>query len=152
MQDGGVAEFLTSMSGEIFDRLTAAGLLASVVDGPSTASDAFYEGVRVGAERALGLGALLFGARARVIRGELRRADGASYLRGVLIGADIADARVLFPMLGAASVPLVGSAPVVELYGAAMQSLGLASHGVESRDAIRHGFVALDRLSQEHPA
>jgi len=152
MQDGGVAEFLTSMSGEIFDRLTAAGLLASVVDGPATASPAFFEGVHAGAQRALGLGALLFGARARVIRGELQRADGASYLRGVLIGADIADARVLFPRLGDASVPLVGAAPVVELYGAAMAVLGLASHGVESRNAIRHGFVGLDRLRQACPA
>lgn len=152
MQDGGVAEFLTSMSGEIFDRLTAAGLLASVVDGPATASPAFFEGVHAGARRALGLGALLFGARARVIRGELPRAEGASYLRGVLIGSDIADARALFPRLGDASVPLVGAAPVVELYGAAMAVLGLASHGVESRNAIRHGFVALDRLRQSCPA
>ncbi|PZU16755.1 MAG: hypothetical protein DI589_27005, partial [Shinella sp.] len=88
LQGGAVASFLTAMSGEVFDRLTAAGLLASVVDGPAEDGPAFLDGLLQGHRSGLGLGSLLFGARARVIRGELPRRDGASWLRGVLIGAD----------------------------------------------------------------
>lgn len=146
IEEGKVQEFITAMSGEIFDRLTAAGLLASVVDGPAVVGPAFFDGVRNGAERESGLGTQLFGARARVIRGDLKRSEGASYLRGLLIGSEVADARSLFPQLSRASVPLVGASHVVELYGAALDALGISSHGVESRNAISHGFLALDSL------
>ncbi|MGO4611536.1 2-dehydro-3-deoxygalactonokinase, partial [Variovorax sp. 2RAF20] len=61
MDGGRVREFSTAMSGEIFDRLTAAGLLASIVDGPAHVSPAFFDGVRAGVRRDTGLGTLLFG-------------------------------------------------------------------------------------------
>lgn len=146
IKDTQVHEFVTSMSGEIFDRLTAAGLLASVVDGPAVIGPAFFEGVQNGSRRETGLGTQLFGARARVIRGDLQRSQGASYLRGLLIGSEVADARALFPQLAQASIPLVGAEQVVELYAAALEALGLASHCVASRHAICHGFLALDSL------
>ena len=143
MEHGRVAEFMTAMSGEIFDRLTAAGLLASIVDGPAGAGEAFRDGVRNGYSGALGLGTLLFGARAKVIRGELARADGASYLRGMLIGAEIADAIALFPEAAHATVPLVGSGPVCALYAEALAIVGLAGQGVDARGASVDGFHAL---------
>ncbi len=145
MHDGRVSEFMTTMSGEIYDRLTGAGLLASIIDGPSTDGPAFREGVRTGATRALGLGALLFGARARVIRGVLERADASSYLRGLLIGAEIADALNLYPDARVAPVPLVGSAAVCALYQAALHEMGVVSRVVASSDAIARGFVEIDR-------
>lgn len=144
MHDGRVAEFITAMSGEIYDRLTAAGLLASIVEGTAVDGPAFREGVRTGASRALGLGALLFGARARVIRGVLERADASSYLRGLLIGAEIADALDLYPDARSATVPLVGSAAVCALYGAALDEMGVASRMVPSSDAIARGFAEID--------
>jgi len=143
MEGGRVAEFMTAMSGEIFDRLTAAGLLASIVDGPAAAGDVFRDGVRNGYGGALGLGTLLFGARAKVIRGELARADGASYLRGLLIGAEIADARALFPEAAHATIPLVGSGPVCALYAQALSIVGLEGQGVDARGASVDGFHAL---------
>jgi 2-dehydro-3-deoxygalactonokinase len=144
MHDGRVAEFITAMSGEIYDRLTAAGLLASIVEGAGVDGPAFRAGVRTGASRALGLGALLFGARARVIRGVLERADASSYLRGLLIGAEITDALDLYPDARSATVPLVGSAAVCALYGAALDEMGVASRVVASSDAIARGFGEID--------
>ncbi|HEY5803385.1 MAG TPA: 2-dehydro-3-deoxygalactonokinase [Lysobacter sp.] len=146
MDGGRVREFSTAMSGEIFDRLTAAGLLASIVDGPAHASPAFFDGVRAGVRRDTGLGTLLFGARAAVIRGDIKRSEGASYLRGLLIGSEVADARALFPELAEASIPLVGTGPVCALYAAALTELGIDSHAVESREAIAQGFAAMHAL------
>lgn len=151
LREGAVVSFLTAMSGEVFDRLTAAGLLASVVDGPAEAGPAFLDGLRHGHGGALGLGSLLFGARARVIRGELPRRDGASWLRGVLIGAELADVQRLWPAVLAAPVPLVGAAPVCALYTHALQALGGQSQMIPSHDAVTRGFLALHRATLEQP-
>jgi len=144
IEGGRVVEFMTAMSGEIYDRLTAAGLLASIVEGPSVDGVAFRDGVRTSASRTLGLGALLFGARARVIRGLLPKANASSYLRGLLIGSEIADALALFPQPRGRAMPLVGSPAVCALYGAALDELGIASRAVASSDAIARGFAEID--------
>ncbi|VXC61984.1 2-dehydro-3-deoxygalactonokinase [Massilia sp. 9I] len=141
--DGQLQDFFTSMSGEMFDRLTSSGLLASIVEGEAQAGDAFFEGVRLGGERALGLGTLLFGARARVIRGQLARSDAASFLRGLLIGAEIADALAIHPALAGARLPLIGSGPVCRLYAAALEAVGVQGCFVDSREACLRGFSAV---------
>lgn len=146
LRDGRVHDFMTAMSGEIHDRLSAAGLLASVVEGPGHDGPAFETGVRSAAARTLGLSALLFGVRARVIRGLLERADASAYLRGLLIGSEIADALTLFPELRTATVPLVGSAPVCALYRAALAALDIASQPVASADAVVRGFAGIHAL------
>lgn len=144
VSDSRVVDFLTCMSGEIFDRMTAAGLLALIVDGEARAGPVFARAVRLGFARALGLGALLFGARARVIRGDLARDDAASHLRGVLIGAEIADAQALFPALADVEIPMVDSSAVCQLYGAALDELGIAHRAIDAKDACTRGFLALD--------
>lgn len=143
LQDGAVVEFMTAMSGEIFDRLTAAGLLASVVDGPAAEGAAFSAGLRAGHDSGLGLGTLLFGARARVIRGELPRREGASYLRGLLIGAELADVRRQWNPPADVPVPLIGAAPVCALYARALAELGGSGVQILSHDASLRGFLAL---------
>lgn len=145
---GKLLDFFTSMSGEMYDRLTAGGLLASIVEGEAHEGEAFYEGVRLGSERALGLGTLLFGARARVLRGRLARSEAASFLRGLLIGSEIADALAMHPGLKDAQVPLIGSGPVCQLYAAALAHLGVRSSYVDSRLACLMGFGALHRVAK----
>lgn len=139
--DGRVEEFMTAMSGEIFDRLTAQGLLASIVGAPASPNAAFEEGVRVASSGRLGLGTLLFGARAKVIRQTLARDDAASYLRGLLIGAEIADARALYAPAGV--VTLVGHNLVCSMYARALSLLGIESSVVDAADATTRGFAAL---------
>jgi len=142
--DGRIGEFMTAMSGELHDRLAAAGALSSVVSGPGTDGPAFRQGVRTAASRRLGLSSLLFGVRARVIRGALPAADASGYLRGVLIGAEIADALQLFPQLRDTRVPLVGSTAACGLYRAALEELGIAAEVVPSADAVVRGFHEID--------
>jgi 2-dehydro-3-deoxygalactonokinase len=149
LQGGAVLEFVTAMSGEIFDRLTAAGLLASVVDGPAEPGPAFEQALRIAHDSGMGLATLLFGARARVIRGALPRRDGASWLRGLLIGAELADVRRLWPDAFAQVLPLVGAAPVCALYAHALRTLGSDARAVDAHGAVTRGFVALDRAAEQ---
>ncbi len=155
LRDGRVESFMTAMSGELFDRLAGGGLLASILEGPGAVGPAFADGLRAGAQGPLGLGALLFGVRARVIRGMLDRAESSSYLRGLLVGAEIGDAMGLFVTIGEGSarasqrpaLPVVGSGPVVALYRAALEELGIASQAVASADAVVKGFSAIHAMA-----
>lgn len=145
---GRVVDFFTAMSGEIFDRLTAQGLLASIVDGEAADGAAFREGVATGAARKLGLSTLLFGARARVVRGALARSDAGSYIRGLLIGSEIADALAAYPDLAAANVPLIGSGLPSRLYSAALAANAIGSRIIDSREACLRGFRTLHEARQ----
>lgn len=151
---GCITGFFTSMSGEMYDRLTAAGLLASIVEGEASDGPAFQDGVRAALGRKLGMATLLFGARARVIQGLLSKQDAASYLRGLLIGSEIADARAMLPDLGRAPVPLIGNGPLCKLYRSALETIGASSYFVDSRQACICGFSALHeaRIGQGSPA
>lgn len=143
LEGGRIVDFFTAMSGEIYDRLTQQGLLASIVEGEAVAGEAFQAGVATGRARRLGLGTLLFGARARVMRGDLARGESASYIRGLLIGAEIADAFDACPGLADAPVPLIGNEALSRLYASALASVGVESRVVASREACLQGFRAL---------
>lgn len=145
---GRVIDFFTAMSGEIFDRLAAQGLLASVIAGEASDGAAFRAGLATGQARKLGLGSLLFGARARVVRGALARADAGSYVRGLLIGSEIADALAAYPDLARTSIPLIGSGAPSRLYAAALAANGIGSRIIDSREACVRGFRVLHEASR----
>jgi len=146
LENGRVVDFFTSMSGEIFDRLTTQGLLSSIVDGEAADGPVFLKGVSAGRARHLSLGTLLFGARAQVVRGALAKSDAASYIRGLLIGSEIADAMSVYPTLGDGVIPLVGNRPLCHLYASALGAAGVSSELIESRAACLRGFRALHEM------
>ncbi len=146
LENGRVVDFFTSMSGEMFDRLTASGLLASIVDGEAADGPVFLRGVATGRARQLGLGTLLFGARAQVVRGVMTKADAASYIRGLLIGSEIADALAVYPMVRDNLVPLIGNTALCRLYASALAAAGVRSETIDSRAACLRGFRALHEL------
>ena len=139
-------DFFTRMSGEIFDRVTAKGLLASIVEGEAKEGPAFDKGVSAGRARRLSLGTLLFGARAQVVRGVLAKPDAASYIRGVLIGSEIADALGVYPTLSESVIPLIGNRALCHLYASALRTAGVSSELIESRAACLRGFRALHEI------
>jgi 2-dehydro-3-deoxygalactonokinase len=146
LQEGRVVDFFTSMSGEMFDRLTANGLLASIVDGEAADGPVFLRGVTLGRARQLGLGTLLFSARAQVVRGVLAKAEAASYIRGVLIGSEIADVLAVYPGVRDGVVPLIGNNALGRLYASALGAAGIRSEAIDSRTACLRGFRALHEL------
>jgi 2-dehydro-3-deoxygalactonokinase len=143
IEDGRIADFFTAMSGEIFDRLTLQGLLASVVEGEAVEGDAFHAGIAAGKSRSPGLATQLFGVRAKVVRGDLQRSESASYLRGLLIGSELADALDVSADFGKAQIPLNGNGPLSRLYAAALASIGLESRFIPSGEACLKGFRAI---------
>lgn len=148
LADGGLSDFFTSMSGEIIDRLTTQGLLASIVEGEADCGAAFDDGLEQGFAGEVGLATALFGARARVMRGRLERRDTASYLRGLLIGAELRDAGRLIALGAADRVAIIGNAALTRLYARALEWLNIATHVVSSREACIAGFRALDRAAR----
>ncbi|MET7247873.1 2-dehydro-3-deoxygalactonokinase [Methylobacterium sp. EM32] len=111
---GRIAGFTTSMTGEAFAALSGHTILGRMMTGPAEVGPAFEAGVARSAEGG-GLLHHLFGTRALGLFGRLAPEDAASYLSGLLIGHDVAAA-----MTEPALVRLVGSGPLMALYGRAI--------------------------------
>jgi 2-dehydro-3-deoxygalactonokinase len=145
-----IVDFFSSMSGELYDRLIDKGMLASVIEGEARVGEVFMRGVRRGASEGRGFGRLLFSVRASVIRGRLPRSESASYARGLLIGAEIADA-LGHEVTDALRAPLwlLGNPALCALYAAGLAHFGIESRIYNGADALSAGFRALDAFAQE---
>lgn len=144
VDDGGVVSFRTFVTGELFAAIRDHTLLGAFARqtpaGP--ANSAFAPGVQRGAEAArgengAGLIGTLFGARTLPLMGKLPETDAADWLSGLLIGAEIAEARRLFPD----GTPLLAGAPaLVERYLAAFMALGESAMSAPPGAAARGLF------------
>jgi len=146
-RDGNIVDFFTSMGGEVFDRLTSQGLLASITEGSGAVGPAFEGGCERARQSGLNLGSLLFETRARAVRAGLGKEDAASHLRGLLIGGEIADALRLYPSLGAAKVTLIGNPGLSAMFAHALETLNIGAEIVESEPCCIAGYRALAEAS-----
>lgn len=135
MADGAIADFRTTMTGELFALLTQHSLLADairarVVDGP-----AFREGVKDAAQgRLLGN---LFGVRANDLLGLRDSADAASYTSGLVIGSDVSEQHLAVGQV----VHLLASGDLGALYATAIESVGGRVVALDSHDAFVAGIT-----------
>jgi len=138
---GSVKSFRTFVTGELFSAIkdhTIAGAFAraGTLKPPG---DAFALGATRGAAAARGVGktgllGALFGARSLPLMGKLAEADAGDYLSGLLIGAEIAEARRRF----AGEDPQVaGAEALVRRYLAAFDALGEKAFAAPGRAAAR---------------
>ena len=106
LEAGRVARFKTFVTGELFSAIkdhTIAGAFARAAPAKPP-GPAFSLGVGRGAaavrggERQTGLIGALFGARSLPLMGKLAEDDAGEYLSGLIVGAEIAEGRRLFPM------------------------------------------------------
>jgi 2-dehydro-3-deoxygalactonokinase len=139
-----VVAFKTFVTGELFAALrdhTIAGAFARAAPAKSP-GEAFALGVRRGAaagacEGKSGLLGLMFGARSLPLMGALSETDAGEYLSGLLIGAEIGEARRLFP----GETPYVaGAEALVERYLAAFAALDASARAAPRRAAARGLF------------
>lgn len=142
-RDGRIVDFFTSMGGEIFDRMTAQGLLSSVTEGSGAAGRVFDAACDRARTSGIGLGSLLFETRARAVRAGMGKADAASWLRGLLIGGEIADALRYYPWLAEAPVTLIGNSALCGLFAHALGRLAIEAEVVESEHCCIAGYRAL---------
>ena len=80
---------------------------------------------------------LLFGARSLPLMGALAEDDVGEYLSGLLIGAEIGEARRLFP---GEAPHVAGAEALVERYLAAFEALGVPARAAPKRAAARGLF------------
>lgn len=144
IQGGRVLQFFTSMASEVFDRVAERGVLADVLTEAGAAGPAFAEGLEKGAKEAFGFGRLLFSARAQVVTGAINRAAASSFVRGVLIGAELQDVERQFPgRLSAAPVALIGNSGLCALYHQALEHFRWRGVVVDPIAAVAAGFCVL---------
>lgn len=122
VREGRISGFRTYMTGEVFQALQAMGTISQLaVDGPHDEA-AFSEGVARG-RLSPDLLHALFGVRTRALFNRLKPEQVKSFLSGLLIGMEMADA--LREMPGLASVTAIGSASLVHHYSSAARQFGL---------------------------
>ncbi len=139
-----IVAFKTFVTGELFAALrdhTVAGAFARAAPAKSP-GEAFALGVRRGAAAAAcegksGVIGLLFGARSLPLMGALAEDDAGEYLSGLLIGAEIGEARRLFP---GEAPHVAGAEALVERYLAAFEALGVPARAAPMRAAARGLF------------
>lgn len=144
--------FFSAMSGELYDVLSRHSLVGEAMGEDRYHAQAFADGVGDGAREAAGIARLLFGVRAQVLRGYRDRDHAASYLRGLLIGAEIADALERFPHITTAEIFLLGNSTLCERYAAALAQLGMVGRLLSKKAAMASAYLALDRIGGDRTA
>lgn len=123
--DGGIREFTTYMTGELFAVLRDHSILGRVaVTAPgdrAAGAEAFTRGVLAAQDAPTGLAPLLFSARALVLANRLAASECMEYLSGLIIGDEV---RCGLLRNGRPSA-LVGDAALCERYACALQLLGV---------------------------
>lgn len=120
VRGGAIESFRTVMTGELFNLLKEHSILADLLAGDVQPDDAFRAGARQGLMNA-DLPAELFSVRARVLLGQARKEDAASFTSGLLIGTDV---RIGLSNSIDADVAVMGRPELTRLYEAAIREAG----------------------------
>jgi 2-dehydro-3-deoxygalactonokinase len=144
VEDGAVIRFQTALSGELFALLSQHSVLARGAGAVSPDHAAFAAGVTAARDEA-GLLHLLFSTRSRQLSGEIAPQEAASYLSGLIVGAEIAAALRLFAPQG--PVVLVCTPALATLYGAVLARHDLGATALDGDDAVLAGLTLIhDKL------
>jgi len=137
----GVAGFRTYMTGEIFAQLSGSGTLAQLMQKDAPHDDAaFRKGLAASADgSAGGLLHRLFSVRSLGLFGELPPSALASYLSGLLIGAELRDATAGTR----APVAVIGSPHMTALYVEALKAIGVAAEALDGDPLLRAALHAI---------
>jgi 2-dehydro-3-deoxygalactonokinase len=124
LRGGKISAFRTVMTGELFSLLKEHSILSDLLQGEVEPNDVFKDAARYAIYNEA-LPADLFSVRARVLLGQAKKEDAASYASGLLIGSDV---RIGLSLPTAAQVTAVGRPDLTRLYAAAI--------GEASREAV----------------
>jgi len=120
LREGKISEFRTVMTGELFSLLKDHSILSDLLQSPVELNESF----RAAARHAItheALPADLFSVRSRVLLGQARKEDAASYASGLLIGADV---RVGLSYPTGANIAVIGRPELTRLYATAIAEAG----------------------------
>jgi 2-dehydro-3-deoxygalactonokinase len=120
LRHGKIGEFRTVMTGELFSLLKDHSILSDLLQGKVEANDAFKQAAHT-AIYDEALPADLFTVRARVLLGQAKKEDAASYTSGLLIGTDV---RIGLATPTGANIHVLGRPELTHLYAAAIDQAG----------------------------
>ncbi|HEX8937314.1 MAG TPA: 2-dehydro-3-deoxygalactonokinase [Sphingomicrobium sp.] len=116
LRGGRINDFRTVMTGELFNLLKEHSILADLLKGKVEPNDIFKDAARHATFNEA-LPAELFEIRARVLLGQSKKEDAASYTSGLLIGTDV---RIGLSLPTSAHVTVIGRPELTRLYAAAI--------------------------------
>jgi 2-dehydro-3-deoxygalactonokinase len=153
VEDGHIASFQTSFTGELYallrDHSTLARAGGPATDGDATTDRASFELGLTRSRQLAGvpLAHVLFETRSRQLIQSLPRSAALALLSGLLIGQDVAGCLTLFEaaLSQSSTIHLIGAPQLLELYG-----LALRAHGITARpmDATRATMTGLRQLAE----
>jgi 2-dehydro-3-deoxygalactonokinase len=147
VEDGRLIGFRTYMTGELFALLKEHSILGRTMDLTAPHDPQAFD---LGVGRALedkGLLNLIFSTRSEVLFDHLTPEAAASYLSGILLGAEIVEAMERMPFPVEAPIYLVGAPDLARRYARALAVAGFPS--TESIDGERAAARGLWRIAQE---
>jgi len=147
VEEGRLTAFVSTMTGELFAVLTEHSVLRT--SAPADVSDAFDEGLDA-AGNGGGLSARLFTARARLAGRGAPPKSAASYLSGLLVGADVAATPGLLGFDVSEGVALLGDQKLCALYARALQRQDVSVETFDGEAAAVAGLWALHCAEVPH--
>lgn len=145
VDNGGITEIMTFMTGELFSLLRAQGTLAALMKDEKEVPAAFETGLK--AAQQSGFTHAAFGCRALVVTDTMPAEHAASYLSGLLVGAEMADMRQRMNQVREA-VQIIGSTLLAKRYADALGFFGMSSR-IWQPDAV---YVAALQALAGRPA
>jgi 2-dehydro-3-deoxygalactonokinase len=136
LRRGNIHDFRTVMTGELFSLLKEHSILADLLKGEVAVNDAFREAAR----RALfndALPADLFAVRARVLLGQAKKEDAASWTSGLLIGSDV---RIGLSTPNGAEIHVIGRPELTRLYAGAIEQANRPSIELDGEQCFLAGI------------
>ena len=141
LRGGRIERFRTVMTGEIFNLLRESSILSDLLSGPAELGRAFEQGVKRGLADEC-LPAELFKIRARVLLGEAKAEDAASFGSGLLIGTDV---RAGLREGDDGEVVVMGRPELTRLYAEALRIAGRQAREVDGERAFLAGATGIVR-------
>lgn len=139
LRAGQIHTFRTVMTGELFSLLKEHSILADLLGGKVEDNEAYRAGAREGlADDALS--ADLFAVRARVVLGQAKSEDAASYTSGLLIGTDV---RIGLGWPVAAQIVVMGRPDLTRLYAAAIELAGRQAIELDGEKSFLQGIAEI---------
>ena len=137
---GIINHFVTFLTGELYASIKTSPSILPAIKHEGFNEDAFTEGIRISRTPG-GFSHHVFSIRSRRAAGESSYGIYASYLSGLLIGAEIIAGLSLYPHAG--SITLVGNAHLIHQYGLAFSLFDIATTSMPSDLASVNGLWKL---------
>jgi 2-dehydro-3-deoxygalactonokinase len=137
--DGCITRFRTVMTGELFSLIKEHSILADLLESKVEPNDAFRAGARHGL-CSDDLQSELFAIRVRVLLGQAKRADAASYASGLMIGSDV---RIGLAEGHTAPVLVMGRPELTELYATAIAEAGDEASELDGEQSFLAGIMQI---------